>query len=139
MDDHHHRSLPVQPVQSYRSAGARVRHVLVIALGWIAFGWLWVRAAQEPGAAEDLRAAAVILGVLVVVVFALTYLWIGHNITLARRRGGRRSGGPQPSRPTCDLLGRRLLVDEEATRANLVVLDVVDGVKTFRLAVVSGA
>lgn len=137
MDDH--LSLPAQPVQSYRTAGARAKHVLLIALGWMAFGGLWVRAAQEPGAAEDLRAATVVLGVLVVVVFAITYLWIAHNVALARRRGGRRSGALQPSRPTCDLLGRRLLVDEDATRANLVVLDVVDGVKTFRSAVVNGA
>ena len=139
MDDHDWLSVPAQPVQSYRTRGARVRHVLAIALGWIVFGWLWVRAAQEPGAVDDLRQAALVLGVLVVVVLAVTYLWIEHNVALARRRGGRRSGGPVPSRPTCDQLGRRLEVDDDATRANLVVLDVVDGVKRFRSAVASDA
>ena len=139
MDDHDPRSLPAQPVQSYRTRAARVRHVLVIALGWLVFGWLWVRAAQEPGAVDDLGQAAVVLGVLVVVVFAVTYLWIEHNVALARRRGGRRSGGPVPDRPTYDQLGRRLAVDDHATRANLVVLDVVDGVKHFRSAVDSDA
>ena len=139
MDDHDAPSLPAQPVQSYRTRGARVRHVLASALGWLVFGWLWVRAAQEPGAMEDLRQAAVVLGVLVVVVLVVTYLWIEHNVALARRRGGRRSGGPVPARPTCDQLGRRLAVDDHATRANLVILDVVDGVKHFRSAVDSDA
>lgn len=118
-------------VQSYRSRRARVSHVLLVGLGWLTFGWLWTRALEQPGAAEDLRAMAMLLGVLAVVVFAVTYLWVGHNVALARRRGGRRSGGPVPIRPTHDRLGRRLVVDDEAACASLVVVDVVDGIKRF--------
>ena len=127
--------LPDEPVQTYRSRGARVRHVLLIAVGWLAFGWLWVRALEQPGAAEDLRAMVTLVAALVGLVAVVTCAWVQHNVALARRRGGRRSGGPVPGRPEHDRLGRPLVVDVEALRAGLVVVDVVAGTKTFRVGV----
>ena len=58
MNDHDTLSLPTQPVQSYRTRRAQARHVVAIALGWLAFGWLWVRALEEPGALAAAGSAA---------------------------------------------------------------------------------
>jgi hypothetical protein len=117
-------------VQSYRTRGSRAGHALVVAGGWCVFVLLWWRVLERPGALVDVRGAAVLLGILAIVVGLVTWAWIAHNVALARRRGGRNSVVALHL-PTVDLLGRRLDVAPEAATSTYVVVRVDGQVKQF--------
>jgi hypothetical protein len=118
------------PVQSFRTRRWRACHVLFVAAGWVAFVLLWWRVLDRPGALLDVRVMALMIGIAIGLVGLMTWAWIGHNVALARRRGGRSSVTPLRV-PTEDRLGRRLDLEPGAATASYVVVRVDGGVKQF--------
>lgn len=119
------------PIVTYGSALTRAGHVLLVAMGWVAFGMLWARVLARPGASDAIAGTAFRVVGLAVVVTTVTVIWIQHNVALARRRGGRRSGSAPLVLPERDLLGRVLLLDPALDEAALVVVEVDEVGKTF--------
>ncbi len=119
------------PVVSYHSGRVRLAHIVLILGGWFLFGWLWSRVLQRPEAMDDVRSSASLLIVLVVVTVVVTWAWIVHNVALARRRGGRRSGAPPLNLPQRDLLGRDLVVEADVSHAALIFVTADEASKRF--------
>jgi hypothetical protein len=71
-----------------RSRWHGLSHALVIAIGWVGFGWLWWRVGRYSWDSHDLR-----LLVLVATLFfpLVTEAWVLHNLNIHRRLGPRRS------------------------------------------------
>lgn len=115
-------------VQSYSTRRARVVHVGMLVVGWVAFGLLWWRVLERPGSLDGVGGAASLVMFLAIAVGLVTWAWVAHNVALARRRGGRH--GVVPLRlPEVDRLGRRLEIEPGAGAAALVVVRVDGPVK----------
>jgi hypothetical protein len=125
------RTVSDHPVMSYRSGRARVSHILVVTGGWLLFLLLWARVLVRPAAFDAIRSTLALVVVLVAVVITGTWLWVVHNVALARRRAGRRGSAPPPSLPLHDGLGRRLHIDQLASSASRIVVRADDTVKSF--------
>jgi hypothetical protein len=125
------RPIDQDVVLSYRSHRSRVCHAALVLGGWVAFLLLWRRVLVRPGAAVDALVTVIELGGLVLVVALVTWAWIAHNVALARRRGGRRSGTVPLVKPTADRLGRRLELGGDVGTASYVVVRVDGSVKQF--------
>lgn len=62
--------------------------LLLVALGWVGFVWMWVLVARRPW--ESDRLVWLVLGSLLILPL-LTFAWIRHNRSLYRRKGERRA------------------------------------------------
>jgi len=107
------------------------RRLAVGVVSWVVFAvawWLVLR--RDPGSwLPDLAVPVV----SVVVVTALTLLWVRHNTGIYRRKGPRR-GLPAVDAPwTHDSLGRPLALSDEARSGRVVSVDVVDGMKRYEV------
>jgi hypothetical protein len=117
-------------------------HILASVAMWGLFGYYWsVVLGREQGA--DTVQAVVTLVVVIVVGLALTVLWIGHNVRLARKFAGRRRQPPPVDDPALarDTLGRPITApDLDALRGARVVEVSADADrKVFRVAPAAAA
>jgi hypothetical protein len=105
------------------------RRVILGVLSWVVFGvaW-WAVLRQDPR--SWLRDLAVPL-VALLVVTALTLAWVRHNLGIYRRKGPRRGLPAIAADWTHDSIGRPLLLPAGLDAARVVVVDVVDGRKTY--------
>lgn len=86
----------------------RVLHILFAAASWILFVDYWILVLGQPMSA-GLRVALGFMAVTLVLVPLLVYLWIVHNLSLAKRWSQRRRGRPDPGEDFReDFLGRSL-------------------------------
>ncbi len=112
-------------------------HVLASVAMWGLFGYYWsVVLGREQG--EATVQAVIILVVVIVAGLALTVLWIGHNVRLARKFAGRRREPPRLGAPSLahDTLGRPITAPGLDTLRGARVVEVradADG-KTFQVA-----
>lgn len=114
-----------------------ILQVLIVALGWIGFVWLWVLVGRQPWDSSSL--VWLILGSLVVLP-VVTLVWVIHNRSLFKRKGERRGVAPADLRYPADWNGRRVDADWAALRASsMVSIDVAGPVKTYRDTAVAAA
>ena len=106
-----------------------VRRVLAGTASWLLFALAWWVVLRRPGAGLPLAVLALPLSA--VVVLLVTALWIRHNQRIYARKGPRRGLPAAPPLPDVDRLGRRVLLTADAVRHPEVVVDVVDGRKTY--------
>lgn len=107
-------------------------HLLLIAIGWVGFVWLWLIVAQRPW--DSQRLLWLIVGSAIVAPI-LTLIWVLHNRALYRRKGERRAvtSVASPGYPR-DWAGRTVSADWPAlassTQVSIRVDD--DGSKHYR-------
>ena len=86
----------------------RVLHILFAAASWILFVDYWILVLGQP-MSSGLRVALGFVAITLVLVPLLVYLWILHNLSLAKRWRQRRSGRRDPGEDfRADFLGRSL-------------------------------
>lgn len=107
-----------------------LRHAVVVALGWLLFGWLWWLVMQQGW--DSQRLWWLVLGSLLVVP-AITIIWILHNRAIYRRLGPRRGLRDVSERYDEDFNGRRIDADWSSLRtAACVHIDTEGGRKRYR-------
>lgn len=107
----------------------RVLHVLLLLLGWTVFFGFWWKVLRGPLAVGPLF---VVIPIIVIVVPAVTFYWIMHNIHLYRRRDARRSGLVSVERYDRDWHGRRVVAEWERLRAaREIAIEVTGDVKRY--------
>jgi hypothetical protein len=105
-------------------------HVVVVALGWIGFAWMWVLVARRPWESHYL--IWLIAGSTVALPL-LTFAWVLHNRFLFRRKGERRAIPVAEAAYTRDWHGRSVEADWSALRCSEhIVVSVADGRKLYR-------
>lgn len=109
-----------------RSPWSVVAHVLLVALGWAGFVWLWSLVLARPWESADLR--GLVIGTLVVAP-AITVAWIVHNLGIYRRRGPRRRVPQVTLRYERDFHDRAIDADFDALRAQPFVVVSIDGAR----------
>ncbi|HMO44826.1 MAG TPA: hypothetical protein PKB14_02200 [Rubrivivax sp.] len=102
----------------------KLAHLLVLALGWIGFVWMWLLVAARPWDSRVL--VRLILGSLLLVPL-LTGAWVLHNRSLHRRKGERRSVARADMSYAQDWHGRQVQADWSALHHSRVVLISVEG------------
>lgn len=88
--------------------GRRLAHGLLLVAGWIAFAWLWLVVLRRFDTEPYFWLLA---GLSLVVIPALTLIWVRHNLALYRRLGPRRGVRPAPPPAGRDFNGRRIEAD----------------------------
>ncbi len=102
----------------------KLAHLLVVALGWIAFAWMWLLVAARPWDSRGL--VWLILGSLLLMPL-LTGAWVLHNRSLHRRKGERQSVARADMGYAQDWHGRQVQADWSALRRSRVVMISVEG------------
>lgn len=115
-----------------RNLRQRVAHVVVLFGGWGLFAWGWARVLQDRW---DTRPLLLLIVGSLVLLPLVTVFWIAHNKRIYRIKGPR-SGVPKVDEAYReDWNGRRIEADwAQLAHADLVIVDVVDGRKTYRAA-----
>lgn len=107
----------------------RLLHGLLIGLGWLLFGWSWMRVTADRPEVGELR---VLMVGAVVVVPLLTLSWVAHNVGIYRRKGPRKAGQPVPMRYERDFNGRTIAADfDRLVSARRIDVMIEGGVKRF--------
>ena len=116
-------------------------HIVLGILLWVVFCFYWSLVMQEPITAETKHALAIV-GTIVALITLFDWIWIFHNVRIARRtrRRGRRAGPPAPH---ADFLGRPFMAQEDVLhRARYIEVSIVEmaderhalGHKLFRVS-----
>jgi hypothetical protein len=106
---------------------ARLReltHLIVVALGWLGFVWMWVLVAQRPW--ESQRLLWLIAGSFILLPL-LTFAWVLHNRSLYRRKGERRAVAMADASYTHDWHGRSVHAEWALLRASRFITISVTG------------
>ena len=107
-------------------------NVLVIVL-WLAFVGLWARVFQE----TKLRDVGASLGLLLALggLYGLSVgIWVGHNISLARRRNRRRASENITIFPSHDYLGLPVEIRSNLVTEQEIEIRISNGVKQYLVA-----
>lgn len=102
----------------------KLAHLLVVALGWIGFAWLWLKVATRPWDSEGL--VWLIAGSLLLAPL-LTGIWVLHNRSIHRRKGERQAVAAADMSYARDWHGRSVHADWSALRRSRLVLISVEG------------
>ncbi|HSP70381.1 MAG TPA: hypothetical protein VLN48_21800 [Bryobacteraceae bacterium] len=114
----------------------RRRHTssnLLLALLWLGFVGLWVRVFQR----TELKDVGVSLGLLLGLggLYGLTVaIWVGHNISLARRRNRRRANEEITIFPSHDYLGLPVEIRSNLVTEQEIEIRISNGVKQYLVA-----
>lgn len=104
------------------------RTIIHIVLGlvlWVVFCFYWHLVMQQPITEETKRALAIV-GTMVGVITVFDWVWVFHNVRIARR-SRRRERRPTPRLPFTDFLGRTFTAqDDELLRARYVEVTIVE-------------
>lgn len=110
----------------------RVAHGLLLLCGWAVFFGFWWKVLRRPLAVGPLF---VVIPLIAIVVPAVTFYWIMHNIHLYRRRDARRSATPPMDRYEQDWYGRRVVADWERMRgAREIAIEIAGDVKRYEVS-----
>ena len=116
-------------------------HIFLGLVLWVVFCFYWHLVMQEP-ISDQTKHALVVVGTIVAVVTAFDWLWIFHNLRIARR-SRRRERRAEPPAPRADFLGRTFTAQYDVLhRARYIEVDVVEmadergseGHKLFRVS-----
>lgn len=102
-------------------------HIALGILLWIVFGYYWYVVVQQP-LTPHTRVALVAVGSIVGGIVIFLYLWVLHNMRIARIKARRRNRPGAVLPPTADFLGRTFIAtsDEELRRASYIEVHVVE-------------
>lgn len=104
---------------------------LVVALGWLSFGWMWLLVAQRPW---EVRGLVWLIGGSLVVLPLVTLYWVWHNRSVYRRKGPRSAPVVVNEHYPRDWSGLEVHADwPQLRRARSVTVHVGDGGKRYQL------
>ena len=116
-----------------RQSGSNIPLIVL----WLVFAGLWLRVFQE----TKLRDVGASLGLLLGLggLYGLTVgIWVGHNISLARRRNRRRASENITIFPSHDYLGLPVEVRSNLMTEQEIEIRISNGVKQYLVADKSG-
>ena len=115
--------------ETLRSFWRRLLHALLLLLGWVVFFGFWWKILRRPLSVGPLF---VVIPLIAIVVPAVTFYWIMHNIHLYRQRDARRSAPVAVEHYDRDWHGRRVVAEWEGLRAaREISIEVVGDVKRY--------
>jgi len=97
---------------------------------WLAFVGLWLRVFQQ----TELKDVGASLGLLLGLgaIYGITVaVWVGHNISLARRRNRRRASEEIAIFPSHDYLGLPVEIRSNLVTEQEIEIRIVNGVKQY--------
>ena len=103
---------------------------IVLILLWLAFLGLWARVFQQ----TQLKDVGVSLGLLLGLggLYGVTVaIWVGHNISLARRKNRRRANAEITIFPSHDYLGLPVEIRSNLVAEQEIEIRIVNGVKQY--------
>ena len=102
-------------------------HIALGILLWIVFGYYWHLVVRQP-LSPHTRVALVAVGSIVGGIVIFLYLWVLHNMRIARSKGRRKNRPDAALPPVVDFLGRTFIAtsDEELRRAPYIEVHVVE-------------
>ena len=113
-----------------RSWPQRLLHLIALAVGWGLFFWGWY---DVLGQNWDTTALIWLIVGSVVLMPAMTFAWVLHNVGIHRRKGPRTGLRKVDEAYRHDWNGREIAADFAAlARANVVVIDVEGKRKVYR-------
>ena len=122
--------------QSRLGPGQRLLHIVIVATGWLLFGWAWLVVGRD---LPDYGLLAWMILATLVISPAVTLYWVLHNLALFKRKGARRQVQQTTSDYAQDWAGRPVVADWNALRsAHLAVIAVVDGQKVYSNPILHG-
>ena len=111
-------------------AWQEIAHIFFILFGWAVFIWLWWDVMQ--GQWDTAGFWWIVIGSILVVP-AITVIWIFHNVSLYRRLGPRKSVRAVKEAYPVDFKGRQVDADWDALRnARFITIGADDTHKQFR-------
>ncbi len=120
-----------RPVGRATSRGRRILHAVVSMAAWALFVWAWYVVFYRRTPLQTVR-GVLVLGVFLVLVNVITFIWVRHNLDLHRRMGARRGLPLVREEWGRDYFGRRLVADWlQIQDAPLIDLDVDEHEKVF--------
>jgi hypothetical protein len=97
---------------------------------WLAFVGLWIRVFQQTQLHDVAASLGLLLG-LGAIYGVIVAIWVGHNISLARRRNRRRATENITIFPSHDYLGLPVEIRSNLTAEQEIEIRVVNGVKRY--------
>ena len=117
-------------------------HIILSLAMWVVFGYYWYVVLGREVGTSTIRALLMLIAA-VGGGLAVTVLWIGHNLRLARKFAGRRRGAPQTTVPTliADTIGRPVEHPglDVLRAAAIVDIDADEAIKRYRVTQVREA
>lgn len=111
---------------------SKLAHVVVVALGWAGFVWMWLLVGRQPW--ESARLYWLIAGSIVVLPL-VTGAWVWHNRALYRRKGERRAVARAEAAYAYDWHGRSVDADwQDLKHSRYVTVSVSGRRKLYRNA-----
>lgn len=104
--------------------------ILIVALGWVGFVWMWVLVGRQPWDSGSL--VWLIVGALIIAPL-LTFVWVVHNRAIFRRKGERRAVAAADFSYAKDWHGRTISADwAQLAQSRFVTIDAEDAMKVYR-------
>ena len=107
-----------------------VRSKAFLALLWLGFAGLWFRVSHQTRIHDVGTSLELLLG-LVVLYGVMVAIWVGHNVSLARRRNRRRASKEVALFPSRDYLGLPVDIRSNLLAEQDIDITIVDGVKRY--------
>jgi hypothetical protein len=105
--------------------------LVFVVIGWFVFVWAWVSVMRFT-APETAVVTAILLAALAAVIEAINLLWIGHNASIFKKKGPRKSVPQVRYESQQDFLGRRQAADwPNLQREALIIVGFDDERKVF--------
>lgn len=104
--------------------------ILIVALGWVGFVWMWVLVGRQPWDSSSL--VWLIVGALIIAPL-LTFVWVVHNRAIFRRKGERRAVAAADFSYAKDWHGRTVSANwAQLAQSRFVTIDAEDAMKVYR-------
>ena len=107
-----------------------MRSKIVLTLLWLGFAGLWFRVSQQTRIRDVGTSVALLLG-LTALYGVIVGIWVGHNLSLARRRNRRRAAKELALSQSHDYLGLPVEVRSNLLGEQEIEVTIEDGIKRY--------
>ena len=107
-----------------------MRSKIVLTLLWLGFASLWIRVSQQTRIRDVGTSLELLLG-LTAMYCVTVGIWVGHNLSLARRRNRRRASKEVALFPSHDYLGLPVEVRSNLLGEQEIDVTIAEGIKRY--------
>ena len=110
-----------------------VLHVMIGIAGWTAFGYFWFVVIRR-GVGSRVPVSIIAMAIFMILLVALTSLWVKHNIRISKRNRRRSTGGISKQAYTLDKAGAEVEIEDIEALKNsaLIEITVAENRKVFK-------
>ncbi len=110
-----------------------VLHVIIGIAGWTAFGYFWFTVIRR-GVGSKVPVSIVAMAVFMILLVALTSIWVKHNIRISKRNRRRSAVAISKQPYTLDKVGAEVEIEDIEALKNsaLIEITVTESKKVFK-------